>query len=50
MVPDGRAEVYGPDGEIPGDVAQVAMIDEGFVEDQAGLELAILMAKLLRCC
>jgi 4-carboxymuconolactone decarboxylase len=42
MVPLAAREVYGPDGEFPGDVAQAGdWIDEGFVEDQAGLGLGL---------
>ena len=48
-MPEGRRCM----GQIAGfqeTLRRVAMFDEGFVEDQAGPGLAVLIVKVLRCC
>ena len=40
MVPRGSEQRFGPDGEIPGDLPKMAILDEGFVADEAGRNLS----------
>jgi hypothetical protein len=48
IVPDSERRSMGQITRFQETLRRVAMIDEGFVEDQTGL--SILIVKLLRCC
>jgi hypothetical protein len=50
IVPDSERRYAGQIARFQERLRRLAMFDEGFVEHEARLGLAVLIVKLLRCC
>jgi hypothetical protein len=50
MVPDGGPRSMGQIAGFRERLRRVAMTGDGFAEDRAGLGLAVLIVRVLRCC